>query len=133
MAPNGSGIARLDARLVSSPDRQGGVFATSYDCDGTPSQMVGAWSNSAAVRRVLRGTRWPARREILKKVKPEYDFAKGERGKFFRPDAEMRVAIHLEPEVQDYLLERAADKGVPLSELVNSVLKHDIEVIESVK
>ena len=45
----------------------------------------------------------------------------------------MRVAIHLEPEVQDYLLERAADKGVPLSELVNSVLKHDIEVIESVK
>jgi len=32
-------------------------------------------------------------------MKPEYDFAKGERGKFFRPDAEMRLPIYLDADV----------------------------------
>jgi len=27
-------------------------------------------------------------------MKPEYDFSKGERGRFFRPDADMRLAIY---------------------------------------
>jgi len=26
-------------------------------------------------------------------MKPEYDFSKGERGKFFRPNAELRLPI----------------------------------------
>ena len=53
-------------------------------------------------------------------MKPEYDFSKGERGKFFRPNAELRLPIYLDADVQAYLAERAAQKGIPLGEMVNS-------------
>ena len=66
-------------------------------------------------------------------MKPEYDFSKGVRGKFFRPDAELRLPVYLDADVQSYLSERAADKGVPLGELVNGLLKREIQIIESVK
>ncbi len=66
-------------------------------------------------------------------MKPEYDFKKGERGKFFRPNAESRLPIYLDDEVQSYLSKRAADLGVPLGEMVNGLLKHEIQLIESVK
>jgi len=66
-------------------------------------------------------------------MKPEYDFSKGERGKFFRPDAELRIPVYLDADVQHYLTQRAADKGVPLGEMVNGLLKREIQIIESVK
>lgn len=66
-------------------------------------------------------------------MKQEYDFTKGERGKFFRPDAAMRLPIYLDADVQDYLAQRAAQKGVPLGEMVNALLKQEIQIIESVK
>ena len=66
-------------------------------------------------------------------MKPEYDFSKGERGKFFRPGAELRLPIYLDTDVQAYLLERASEKGVPLGEMVNGLLKQEIQMIESVK
>jgi hypothetical protein len=66
-------------------------------------------------------------------MKPEYDFTKGERGKFFRPDAEIRLPIYLDADVQTYLVERAAQKGIPLGEMVNDLLKQEIQTIESVK
>lgn len=66
-------------------------------------------------------------------MKPEYDFSKGERGKFFRPNAELRLPIYLNPDVQTYLTERAAQKGISLSDMVNALLKQEIQMIESVK
>ncbi|MCX6592110.1 MAG: hypothetical protein NTZ56_11335 [Acidobacteria bacterium] len=66
-------------------------------------------------------------------MKPEYDFSKGERGKFFEANAELRLPIYLDADIQRYLTERAADQGVPLSEMVNGLLKHEIQIIESVK
>ena len=66
-------------------------------------------------------------------MKSESDFSKGQRGKFYKPDAETRVPIYLDTEVQRYLAERAAEKGVPLGEIVNALLKHEIQIIESVK
>jgi hypothetical protein len=66
-------------------------------------------------------------------MKPEYDFTKGERGKFFRRDAEIRLPIYLDPEVERYLSDRAAQKGVPLSDMVNGLLRQEIQLIESVK
>ena len=35
--------------------------------------------------------------------------------------------------LQSYLAERAAQKGVPLSEMVNGLLKQEIQIIEPVK
>ena len=66
-------------------------------------------------------------------MKPEYDFSPGERGKFFRPNAEIRLPIYLNSDVQTYLTERAAEKGLPLGDMVNRLLKQEIEIIESVK
>jgi hypothetical protein len=66
-------------------------------------------------------------------MKPEYDFSKGERGKFFRRNAELRLPIYLSADVQTYLTQRAAEKGVPLGEMVNTLLKQEIQLIESVK
>jgi hypothetical protein len=66
-------------------------------------------------------------------MKREYDFSKGERGKFFRPNVELRLPIYLNAEVQAYLAERAAQKGIPLGEMVNRLLKQEIQIIESVK
>jgi hypothetical protein len=66
-------------------------------------------------------------------MRPEYDFSKGERGKFFRPNVELRLPIYLDADVQAYLTERAAEKGVPLGEMVNTMLKQEIQIVESVK
>lgn len=65
-------------------------------------------------------------------MKPEYDFSKGERGKFFRPDADMRLPIYLDADVQSYLEQPAAQKGVPLGEMVNGLLKQETRIIKSV-
>jgi len=66
-------------------------------------------------------------------VKDEYDFSGAERRKFFRKGAHLVPPVHLEPEVLDYLAQRAAARGVSLSSLVNTLLKNDIELINAGK
>ena len=52
------------------------------------------------------------------------------RGRFYRRDAELVPPVHLEPEVLKYLQARADARGTSLSQLVNELLKKDIELIE---
>lgn len=66
-------------------------------------------------------------------MRSEYDFSNGERGKFFRKNAELHLPVYLEDEVLVYLQERARAKGVELNELVNALLKQDIALIEAAK
>jgi hypothetical protein len=66
-------------------------------------------------------------------MKEEYDFSGGERGKFHRPGARMNLPIYLDEDVLRYLRERAEAKGIGLSDLVNDLLKRDIELVEAVK
>ena len=63
-------------------------------------------------------------------MKDEYDFTGAVRGKFYREGAELIPPVHLEPEVLKYLQARAVRRGVSLSDLVNQLLKKDIELIE---
>ncbi|CAG1004953.1 MAG: hypothetical protein F9K21_14665 [Rhodocyclaceae bacterium] len=63
-------------------------------------------------------------------MKDQYDFSKGQRGKFYRPDAVFRLPVYLDEKVQDYLAAKADAKGVELAELVNEMLRKDIELIE---
>ena len=60
----------------------------------------------------------------------EIDFSGGVRGKFYRPGATFNVPVYLDTQVLKYLAERAKAKGIPLNELVNQLLKKDIELIE---
>lgn len=66
-------------------------------------------------------------------MKQEYDFGKGTRGKFYRPDAQFDLPVYLNADVQKYLAARAAQKGIALTDLVNELLLRDIEIIESTK
>jgi hypothetical protein len=66
-------------------------------------------------------------------MKDEYDFSTAERGKFFREGARLVPPVHLDPDVLDYLSERASARGISLSSLVNTLLKKDIELIDAGK
>ncbi|MEJ2387769.1 MAG: hypothetical protein P8Y27_10840 [Chromatiaceae bacterium] len=65
-------------------------------------------------------------------MKDHYDFSKGQRGKFYEPDAVFRLPVYLDENVQNYLTEKAEAKGVELSDRVNDLLRREIEIIESV-
>ena len=66
-------------------------------------------------------------------MKREYDFSKGQRGKFYKPEVAFKFPVYLDEAVQSYLTAKADSKGVELSELVNELLKKEIEIIETVK
>ena len=63
-------------------------------------------------------------------MKKEYDFSKGERGKFYHPDAEFNLPIYLEPEIAEFVERLANEKEVDRSQIVNMLLKKDKEIIE---
>lgn len=63
----------------------------------------------------------------------EIDFSKGVRGKFLRPGVELDLPVYLDAEVQAYLSARAKARGVEVGQLVNELLRKDIELIEAVR
>ena len=66
-------------------------------------------------------------------MREEYDFSRGERGKFYNPDAQVNLPVYLEAEVLDYLSVKAKARGVELNQMVNELLKKDIDLIEGVR
>lgn len=66
-------------------------------------------------------------------MREEYDFSRAERGKFHRPDAELHLPVYLDNDVLSYFEERARNKGVALTILINDLLRKDIALIEGVK
>ena len=65
-------------------------------------------------------------------MKDEYDLSNAKRGKFYREAAVLVGPIHLEPEILRFLQARAAARGTSISQLVNELLKKDIELIEAI-
>lgn len=63
-------------------------------------------------------------------MRDEYDFSKGERGGFYRPDAKVHLRLYLDEEVQQALVKLASAKGRDYSAFVNDLLKKDIELIQ---
>jgi hypothetical protein len=64
-------------------------------------------------------------------MKAEYNFAKGERGKFHRSGATLQIPVYLEPDVLAFLSAKAEKKGVEIDRIVNDLLKRDIGIIET--
>ncbi len=56
-------------------------------------------------------------------MKDDYDFSKGERGKFYRPDAKLRTPIYLDDEVRSNLEKAAKEQGLDLSEAANQIIR----------
>ena len=61
----------------------------------------------------------------------EIDFSHGVRGKFYRPGMKLNLPVYLDEDVQIQLTNLARAKGVDLSDLVNDLLKKDLELIET--
>ncbi|MBU1055512.1 MAG: hypothetical protein KKC46_17065 [Proteobacteria bacterium] len=66
-------------------------------------------------------------------MKKEYDFSKGERGKFYRPDMKLNIPIYLDDEVLSFVEKIASKKGIDRSSVVNELLKGDIKLAEVMK
>lgn len=66
-------------------------------------------------------------------MKKEYDFSKGERGKFYDPDADFDIPVYLEPDIAEYIKAIASEKDIDISEIVNDWLRKNIAFIQSVK
>lgn len=64
-------------------------------------------------------------------MKKEYDFSNSNRGKFFRPNLRLTPPVRQEPEVLEFLASRAEAKSTTLNELVNQLLKKDMELIQA--
>ena len=65
-------------------------------------------------------------------MRKEYDFSKGARGKFYRPNAELRIPVYLEPDAAAFLRKIAEDKGTDVQQIVNDLIRRDIDLIKSV-
>ena len=65
-------------------------------------------------------------------MKDEYDFTEAEQGKFYRPIEELDIPIYLDQEVKNFFVQKMHRGKQPfsLSEIVNSLLKKDIEISE---
>ncbi len=63
-------------------------------------------------------------------MKKEYDFTDAEQGKFYRPIEKLDIPIYLDKDVQDFLMKYISknESSSSLSELVNSLVKKDIEI-----
>ena len=57
-------------------------------------------------------------------MKKEYDFSKGQRGKFFRPNTELSIPVYLEPDVA---------KVFRTSEAVNEGLRALLRISETTR
>ncbi len=58
-------------------------------------------------------------------MKKEYNFSKGERGKFFRKDAEFNLPVYLDAENLLFVTRIAKRKNADISEVVNDLIRSD--------
>jgi len=64
-------------------------------------------------------------------MRREYDFSKGQRGKFYRPDMKLNVPIYLDEEVSALVDKIASKKKIDRTSVVNQLLKGDIKIAEA--
>jgi hypothetical protein len=66
-------------------------------------------------------------------MRKEYDFSKGERGKFYRPDIKLNIPIYLDEEVSAFVDKIASKKRIDRSSVVNELLRGDIKIAEAIE
>jgi hypothetical protein len=64
-------------------------------------------------------------------MRKEYDFSKGQRGKFYRPDVKLNIPIYLDEEVSAFVDKIASKKKIDRSSVVNQLLRGDIKIAET--
>lgn len=65
-------------------------------------------------------------------MRKEYDFSKGERGKFYHPNATLNLPIYLDPDIAEFIQKYARGKNVDSETIVNEWLRNNIKVVQTV-
>ena len=63
-------------------------------------------------------------------MKREYDFSKAVRGRFYRQGAELHLPIYLDAGLQNQLERIARKKGKEIGDVVNQLVRKEVELIE---
>ena len=63
-------------------------------------------------------------------MKKEYDFSKGERGKFFKSNVKINLPIYLDRDNLRFIEQIAKKKRLDLSVVVNNLIKGDRQIAE---
>jgi hypothetical protein len=63
-------------------------------------------------------------------MEKEYDFSKGERGKFYNKTAKFHLPVYLEPEIESFFSNLAIKQKSNLTQIINNLLVKDKELIE---
>ena len=66
-------------------------------------------------------------------MEAEYDFSKGERGKFHEPNATYSFPVYLEPDVDAFMSQLAEEKNMDVQQLINEWLRSNIKLVKSAK
>ncbi|WHZ16796.1 MAG: hypothetical protein OJF52_003646 [Nitrospira sp.] len=64
-------------------------------------------------------------------MKREYDFPNAVKGKFYKKGADLRLPIYLDMKVQSRLERIARKKGKAVEDVVNQLLKKDVDLLET--
>jgi hypothetical protein len=67
----------------------------------------------------------------INNMKKEYDFSKGERGKFYRQNVRIHLPIYLDEQSLKFVEKIAKKKKADLNSVVNEIIKGDKELAKT--
>ncbi len=66
-------------------------------------------------------------------MKKEYDFSKGVRGKFYRENIRLNVPIYLDKDIAEFIEKVAKKKKVDTQTIVNTMLRGNKDIIQTLQ
>ena len=66
-------------------------------------------------------------------MKKEYDFSKGERGKFYRKDVVLNLPVYLDADNLKFVQNIAEKKNTDLNTVVNALIRENIKIARVVQ
>jgi hypothetical protein len=66
-------------------------------------------------------------------MKEEYDFSKGVRGKFYRPDVRLNLPVYLDDDIAEFVQKYARQKKVDMQTVVNEMLRSNKEMLQALR
>ncbi len=66
-------------------------------------------------------------------MKKEYDFSKGVRSKFYRPDTRLNLPIYLDADIAEFVQKYAKQKKVDAQTVVNEILRNNKEMLQALR
>lgn len=70
---------------------------------------------------------------MVNDMRKEYDFSKGERGKFFNKDGKLNFPVYLDDEILSFVQRIVKKRKTDVSSIVNQILRNDMQLAEVIK